>query len=45
MPIDRNGVHYGMGVSVPAYRLDREKEDLIEQTLTNAQRHIAQLLG
>ena len=45
VPIDRNGVHYGMGVSVPAYRLDREKEDLIEQTLTNAQRHIAQLLG
>ena len=45
VPIDRNGVHYGMGVSVPAYRLDNEKESLIEQALTNAQRHIAQLLG
>jgi IclR family transcriptional regulator, KDG regulon repressor len=37
IPIYQHGdVRFGMGVSVPAYRLTEEKERLVEQTLTRA---------
>lgn len=45
VPIAMGGSHYGLGVTIPAYRLDTEKEELVIQALKKARHHLAQISG